>query len=259
MEFGFSLPGRGPLAKPDQVLKIALEGGRARLRVDLRHRSRRAARPRWRARSTRTRRRASSPAAPPRTTWSRWRMLGALSRVTRAGPARHQRAGHPLSPPAGDGEDPGHHRPALGRPGHPGRRRRLAARGVRGARRAAVRRARPGDRRVSAIHAGDVDHGPGELHRPLRERQQRPRAAQAGADRRHSRVDRRPHRRRRAARGHAGRRLAPDRAATAGPAVPGGVRQAGPADRRVGDARRAASPARSPSACASRWKSGPSA
>ena len=42
VEFGVALPGRGPMASPDQVLKIAAKADALRLRLDLRHRSRRA-------------------------------------------------------------------------------------------------------------------------------------------------------------------------------------------------------------------------
>ena len=60
-----------PAGQPRPGAEDRREGRRAPLRLDLRHRPRRAARPRWRARSTRTRRPASCRAAPPRTTSSR--------------------------------------------------------------------------------------------------------------------------------------------------------------------------------------------
>src|SRR5882762_7240966 len=118
-------------------------------------------------------------------------------------PARHQRARHSVSQPPARCQDAGDDRPALGRPRHPRRGRRLAPRGIRGAGGAALRGARGRDRRVPAPHARGVDDRSRDLRGPLLQRARRARAAEARAAPRRSDLDRRPHRRGRAARGDA--------------------------------------------------------
>ena len=105
-----------------------------------------------------------------------------------------------------------------------------------------------------------VDDGPRQLLRPLRQREQRPRAAQARAARRHSRVDRWPHRcgafRRAATLGDGWHPIA---LRPPGLLLPRRVRRAGAADRGVGARGRSRSERHHADACACPWRCVPSA
>ena len=162
MEFGFSLPGRGPLASIDVVLKLAEKADALRFdslfvtdHVVMPVASGKSVYPYTTERPVSRRARAGLPraagdAGPPRAR-------------DQAGSARHQRARRSVSQPAAPGQDARDHRRALEGPRHPRRGRRLAPRGVRGARRAAVRGARARHRGVHQADAHRVDDRSGQL------------------------------------------------------------------------------------------------
>ena len=123
--------------------------------------------------------------------------------------------------PGGDRQDARHHRRALARARHGGRRGGLAARGVRGARRAGLRPARRGERRVPAHLQGAVDAGSRLVPRGVLSLRLDALRAPSGAEAAPADLDRRAQQGGAPARGAPGRRLASGRRQPGRAAAPG--------------------------------------
>ena len=139
-----------------------------------------------------------------------------------AGPGRDQCPRGPLPQPGRDREAARHDGRDVGRAADRGRGGRVVARGVRGARRPAVHRARRGHRRVHQSDEGALDPERSALRRQVLPDRRRHDVSQAGPEAASADLGRGPYRASPPPHRRPGRRVAPDRAAR-----PGGARARG--------------------------------